>query len=64
MPGAEKTAMLPFVHGCPPDLAPDTAHMDTEGTTMRRRLFVLLIAVALVLLLASNANEKQLTPYQ
>ena len=56
--------MLPFVHGCPPDLAPDTAHMDTEGTTMRRRLFVLLIAVALVLLLASNANEKQLTPYQ
>ena len=31
---------------------------------MRRRLFVLLIAVALVLLLASNANEKQLTPAQ
>ena len=48
--------MLPLVHGCPPDLAPGTAHTDTEGTTMRRRLFVLLIAVALVLLLASNAN--------
>ena len=56
LPHAGKMAMLPFVHGCPPDLAPGTAHTDTEGTTMRRRLFVLLIAVALVLLLASNAN--------
>ena len=32
LPGVEKTAMLPLVHGCPPDLAPDTAHTDRAAS--------------------------------
>ena len=48
--------MLSFVHGCPPDLAPDTAHMDTEGTTMTRLFLIALLVLVQVLLLAIDAN--------
>ena len=48
--------MLPLVHGCPPDLAPGTAHTDTEGTTMTRLFLIALLVLVQVLLLATDAN--------
>ena len=50
-----KTAIVSPCTAAPLDHMPGMAQTEKEGTTMRRRCFVLLIAVALVLLTASNA---------